>query len=81
MQRVERARVEFAVEILEGKTPVRLEELVPRLLDAIRPVVTRSSKYVMGAMRLDWCAKDPEWSSHESIQVDVGDPELRKPLV
>ena len=34
--------------ILEGKTPVRLEELLPRLLYPLRPVVTRSSKYVMG---------------------------------
>ncbi len=33
--------------ILEGKTPVRLDHLLPRLLCPLRPVVTRSSKYVM----------------------------------
>ena len=33
--------------ILEGKTPVHLEPALPRLLYPLRPIVTRSSKYVM----------------------------------
>ena len=33
--------------VLEGKMPVRLEVALPRLLYPLRPIVTRSSKYVM----------------------------------